>query len=197
MNKRFFVVVAFLVFSINLCFSQSDLKEIILNKKNTLPSNWVKSIQDQGTWEFQKAVTVKKRKVKDHYLGINGKVFDFERNRVAVTPFHHKIGSMEYSDLDIVYHDANNTIVMSTDVQNGSRTRNQKTVYQVINLTKEYLILEEIKDMYCFDFSTGKILTKKECKAKEQNEAKKLFGGKEINIGKVVNRRLVFKAKNK
>lgn len=175
--------------------SKAELKEIILNKKNNIPANWVNLIQNQVAWEFQKAVTTKRKKVKDHYLDINGTIFNFENARVVVTPFHHKVNQVEYSDLDAVYYTSNNTIVISTDVQNGNRTINKKTVFKVINLTKEYLILEEIKDIYCFDFSSGRILTKKECKAKAQNESKKLFGGKEINIGKSVNRKLVLKAK--
>jgi len=201
MNKKFFLTFASLLFFVNLSLygqEESDLKKIILNKKNTLPTNWVNKIQDQGSWEFQKEVSVKRKRVKDiKYPNTNGKVFNFEGSGVEIAPFHYKVNQDEYTDLEIVYHLANKTIVISTDVQYGKQTRNQKTVYKVINLTKEYLILEEIKDTYCFDFSSGRGLTKEECKAKRQSEPERLFGGRSIDIsfGKPGKRRLVLKAK--
>jgi hypothetical protein len=50
--------------------------------------------------------------------------------------------------------------------QSGDHSYEHLELFNVINLTSEYLILEKIEDKYCFDYSNGKKLSKKECKEK-------------------------------
>ena len=116
--------------------------------------------------------------------------------QATILPYHLKIDQTIYADFNADYHQIYRTLVLSTTVQNGDRTVERKEVYRVINLTDDYLVLEEVLDTFCFDFSTGKILTQKECKEKAKKEPKRLFGGSTLTIGgKSPKRRLVFALK--
>lgn len=174
----------------------SNLKKIVINKKNTLPSDWVSTLQEHsGQWVFQKEVYIKSKKANDHYWGEKENTWTFEESTVNVSPYHWKMNGVKYLDFDIIYHQRSRAIVLSTEVTNAGKTFDKNIVYKIINLTDEYLVLEEIKNTFCFDFSTGRLLTKKECKEKQKNQPKRMFGGKSITIGKPHKSRLVFKRK--
>jgi hypothetical protein len=180
----------------NSSFGQSDLKKIIVNKKQIISSDWEKEIQENGKWEHIKTATVRGKRVKKIISKNYSRIWAFGKSNLDITPYYWKENRTEYSNFSINYFKANKIIVISTTVQSGDRSFERKEIYKVINLTNEYLILEEIKDTYCFDYSEGRKLTKKECKEKASKEPKRLFGGKEINIGrKPPKYRLVFKLK--
>ena len=189
-------LISILIISPFFSKGQSSLSKIILNKEKSIPSGWTNKIQEKGGWEYVKTVTVRSKKVEDYYLRESGKNWNFDKNELEISPYKWKMGNDEYSNFSIKYYKSNRTIVISTTVNSGDRSFERKEIYKVINLTNEFLILEEIKDTYCFDYSKGRKLTKKECKEKASKEPKRLFGGKEIYIGgKPPKYRLVFKLK--
>lgn len=176
--------------------AQSNLKQTILNKEKSISTDWVNNIQQDEEWEYIKTVTVSGNKVKDYYLEASGENWMFKNNSVEILPYNWKINNKTYSDFSITYYKENRILVISSTVPSGKRSIVQKEIYKVINLTNEYLILEKIKDHYCFDFANGRTLTKKECKEKVQNEPKRMFGGPSITIGKKPPKfRLVLKKK--
>lgn len=178
-------------------FGQSDLKEIILNKEGIVDENWVEKIQNGG-WEYIKTVGVKGKKISSVVSIPVGKTWNFSKTSVKILPYMWKSSEGEYSDLDAKFHSSNRVIVIETVVDLGKgRISNSKAAYEVINLTNEYLVLEEIDDKYCFDFGNGRRMTKDECNDKRENEPERLFGGRSINIGgKPPKKRLVFKKMN-
>lgn len=190
-------LIPFLIILPFLSDGQSSLKKVILNKDGVIPFDWINQVQQNGEWEYVKTVTVRRKSVKDYYLSESGKNWNFENDSLVISPYNWKIENQEYSNFSINYFKASKTIVISTIIQLRDRSFERKEIYKVINLTREYLILEEIKDSYCFDYSKGRKLTKKECKEKSSKEPKRLIrGGKQINIGrKPPKYRLIFKLK--
>jgi hypothetical protein len=190
-------IIPFLIILPFLSDGQSSLKKVILNKDGVIPFDWINQVQQNGEWEYVKTVTVRRKSVKDYYLSESGKNWNFENDSLVISPYNWKIENQEYSSFSINYFKASKTIVISTTIQLRDRSFERKEIYKVINLTREYLILEEIKDSYCFDYSKGRKLTKKECKEKSSKEPKRLIrGGKQINIGrKPPKYRLIFKLK--
>jgi hypothetical protein len=181
----------------NSVFCQSSLKEIVLNKNGEIPKDWVNIMQEKKEWIYQKTVSVKRKKDKDYEYSLTGKIWIFHPSTVDIFPYYQKIENKDYSEFQVNYHEENKTFVLITTIDSGDRTRSEKIVYRVINLTNEYLILEKIKYTYCFDFSTGRELSKEECEEKAKNEPERLFGGKQISInlgGKPAKLRYVFKA---
>ncbi len=191
MNIRMFICILFFSIAGVNCFAQS-LKEIILNKEGKITSNWVNEIQKVGEWHYVNTFAVKRKRVNEFYLGQLGKEWTFESNQVHITPFHFGYDEDRYSDFDVQYFQNSNMIVIGTMVTLAGIESYRKMVYEVINVTPDYLVLEEIKYTYCFDFEKGRRLTKEECIMKQKNTPKRLFGGVEISVGKPPKQRLVF-----
>ena len=190
---RIILFVSDMLFIVQVSFAQSNLKSIILNKSGTIPSDWATQLQSKGDWECQESYAVKRKKVTPYNIGAAGKIWDFGKSNVTIDPYHLNMNNKKYSDFEVEYF--NGYFVISTMVSNAGREFLKKNLYKIINLTDEYLVLEAISDFYCFDFASGRMLTKAECEEKRSNEPARLFGGKSINIGKAGRQVLLFKLK--
>lgn len=146
-----------------IAVGQDELTAIVLNKNQEVPVDWVERLQNAQEWVFQNKVIVKSRRIKDYYLSENGERWTFKPSTAIINPYHWKIDNQEYSSFDVTYHRTNNTLIIGSMLKRGNLTTHRKEVYEVINVTDEYLMLEKINETYCFDFTHGRRLSKREC----------------------------------
>ncbi len=189
-------ILGFISISVN---GQTNLKKIILNKKQKLDSNWVTQIQEKGEWEFVKTVRIRGKKVKDAISLKDGQKWRFKKDSLEILPYYFKTDSTIFLNVSIQYYELNKTFETNFKTTFRGRPLRGRHYYKVISLMDDYLVIERVENDDCFDYSEVRVLTDKECKEKEEaakKAPKRLFRGKEIRLGRKPSKyRLVFRVK--